>query len=220
MEMPGITPRQMEVLRAAAEFQDRHGYSATIAELAETLRASRPTVHEHLSALAAAKLIVRTAAGKARSLRLTERGRRLLARALRPEQSPAATLRCVEEFSSIPLAGVICAGYGIENSGQDERLGWRELFGRTEDLFALRVKGSSMVNAGIQDGDYVICHRQATAENGQVVAAIVDGERAMLKRFFLEPSHVRLKAENDAFEPIYSRDCRIEGVVIGVIRRL
>jgi len=96
----------------------------------------------------------------------------------------------------------------------------KELFGRTEDLFALQVKGSSMVNAGIQDGDYVICRRQSVAENGQVVAALVDGERAVLKRFFLEPSAVRLNAENDAFEPIYSRDCRIEGVVVGVIRRL
>lgn len=220
MEMSGITPRQLDVLRAAAEFQDRHGYSATIAELSERLHASRPTVHEHLAALAAAKLIVRTPAGKARSLRLTERGRQLLARARRPESAEAASRQCFDEPSSIPLAGAVCAGYGIEPNEQNDRLSLKELFGQTEDLFALRVKGSSMVNAGIQDGDYVICRRQSVVENGQVVAALVDGEQAVLKRFFLEPSAVRLNAENDAFEPIYSRDCRVEGVVVGVIRRL
>lgn len=220
-EIPAITPRQLEVLQAVAEFQARHGYSATIAELSQRLSASRPTVHEHLAALADAKLVRRTATGKARSLRLTERGRRLLARVQRPDKSQTQTHRhIIEEVSSIPLAGRICAGYGIENSEQNDRLSWKELFGRTEDLFALRVKGTSMVQAGIEDGDYVICRRQATAENGQVVAAIVDGERAMLKRFFLEPSQVRLKAENDAFAPVFSTDCRIEGVLVGVVRRL
>lgn len=212
-----ITPRRLEVLRAAAEFQAKHGYSATIAELAQRVGASRPTVHEHLCALADANLVSRSQAGKARSLRITEQGHRLLALAPRPEEGPPSLL---SEKSSIPLAGTVCAGYGIETIEGQDCLSLKELFGRLEDLFALRVKGSSMVGAGIEDGDYVICRRQKTAENGQAAAVIVEGERAMLKRFFLEPSQVRLEAENDVFEPICSRDCRVEGVVVGLVRRI
>ena len=77
-----------------------------------------------------------------------------------------------------------------------------------------------MTGAGILDRDYVVCHRQPTAENGQLVVAIVEGEQATIKRFFKEASQVCLMPSNDAFEPIYSRQCRIEAIVVGLIRRM
>jgi repressor LexA len=210
-----ITPRQLEVLQAAAEFQARHCYSATIAELAQTLGASRPTVHEHLVALRENKLLCQ-APGRARSLRLTERGQRLLAQVQPPEDLPDPG--CSPD--GLPLAGVVSAGYGIQALEDKQPFSLQDLFGNTDSLFVLRVKGHSMTGAGIRDGDYVVCHRQAAAENGQLVVAILEEEQATLKRFFKEPSQVCLMPANDAFEPIYSRQCRIEAIVLGLIRRM
>ena len=122
--------------------------------------------------------------------------------------------------NSVPLAGFVSAGYGIEAIENNQPFSLGELFGNTNELFVLRVRGHSMTGAGIQDGDYVICHRQSTAENGQLVVALLDGEQATLKRFYREPSQVCLMPANDAFEQIYSRQCRIEAIVLGLVRRI
>lgn len=210
-----ITPRQLEVLQAVAEFQSRHCYSATIAELAQSLGASRPTVHEHLAALREKRLVYQVP-GKARSLRLTERGQRLLAKVPLPENPFAGQAAS----DTLTLAGAAAAGYGIEALEDKQPFSLQGLFGNMDSLFVLRVQGHSMTGAGILDGDYVVCHRQPTAENGQLVVAIVEGEQATIKRFFKEASQVCLMPANDAFEPIYSRQCRIEAIVVGLIRRM
>lgn len=210
-----VTPRQLEVLAAVAEFQARHCYSATIAELAVALGASRPTVHEHLVALRENRLVCQTS-GRARSLSLTERGQRLLAQVQRPEDLPDPE----RGIDALPLAGVVSAGYGIEALEDKQPFSLQDLFGNTEAMFVLRVRGHSMTGAGIRDGDYVICHRQAAAENGQLVVAVLEEERATLKRFFKESSQVCLMPANDAFEPIFSRQCRVEAIVLGLVRRL
>jgi repressor LexA len=120
----------------------------------------------------------------------------------------------------IPLMGRVAAGLPIEAVENKDSLSIESCFGNTGDIFALEVKGDSMIGENIREGDYVICKRTATASNGQLVVAIVDNENATLKRFYRENKFVRLLPANDAYEPIYSDNCRIEGVVIGLVRKL
>ena len=131
----------------------------------------------------------------------------------------------------------ICNNCGAENVGNDtgyckfclspleavedkSSLSLGTFFGSGDDVFALEVKGDSMVGDGINDGDHVICRRSCTADNGQLVIAIVDDENATLKRFYKEKSRVRLEPANDNYQPIYSDNCRIEAVVVGLVRKL
>jgi repressor LexA len=94
------------------------------------------------------------------------------------------------------------------------------MFGDSDDMFALTVTGDSMINEGIDTGDVVICKKATDASNGQIVVAIVDDDSATLKRFYRENDHVRLEASNDAYDDIKSNNCRIEGIVLGHLRRL
>lgn len=104
----------------------------------------------------------------------------------------------------------------VENT---ERLSLTGCFG-TGELFALEVKGDSMINKDIRQGDYVICRRTDVAEDGQLVIAIVDKENATLKRFYREEGQARLQPANDNYQPIYSSSCRIAALVVGLVRRL
>ena len=94
------------------------------------------------------------------------------------------------------------------------------MFAGRGDVFALEVSGESMINEQICDGDYVICRKTATAENGQVVVALIDGGEATLKTFYREGDRVRLQPANPNFRPIYPDDLQIQGVVVGVLRRM
>jgi repressor LexA len=120
----------------------------------------------------------------------------------------------------IPLAGVVAAGRPIEAVENKDNLSIEALFGNGEDIFALEVRGDSMVGENIREGDYIICRRTANATDGQLVVAIVDNDNATLKRFYKEAGCVRLQPANDDYEPIYRENCRIEGVVIGLVRKL
>ena len=118
------------------------------------------------------------------------------------------------------LLGRVAAGVPIEAIENSESLSLRSMFGDGDDMFALEVSGDSMIDEGIYTGDLVICRKASAAYNGQMVVAIVDNENATLKRFYKEDGRVRLEAANPAYEPIYSENCRIEAVVIGMLRRL
>jgi repressor LexA len=121
---------------------------------------------------------------------------------------------------SLPLLGRVAAGLPVEAIENPETLSLREMFGNTDDLFILQASGDSMIDEGIADGDYVVCRRSATARDGQIVVAIVDDNEATLKKFYAEPGRTRLEPANTAYEAIYSDNCRIEAVVIGLLRRL
>jgi len=207
-----ITPKQLAVLREIETFQASRCYSPTMEELARSLGVSRPTVFEHIAELRE-KGLVEPSRGKARSLLLTKRAKRLLEQVSCGDSAQS-------DDTAVPLLGCVSAGYGIETAQDNLSLGLTEFFGRTGDLFALQVRGDSMINAGIADGDYLICKYSATAENGQIVIALLDEQKATVKRFFRDKKSVRLAPENDAFEPIFSTDCRIQAIVIGLIRRL
>lgn len=122
--------------------------------------------------------------------------------------------------TGIPLVGRVAAGVPIEAIEDRECLSLAACFGAGDDVFALEVRGESMVGEDIRDGDYVICRRRAAADDGALVVAIVDNDNATLKRSYKESSRVRLEPANEDFDPIYSNNCRIEGVVVGLVRKL
>ncbi|MBN1123882.1 MAG: transcriptional repressor LexA [Sedimentisphaerales bacterium] len=207
---PAVTPRQLEVLRRIGRDQDRQCYSATMGELAQEMGVSRPTVFEHIAALREKGLVTKSR-GRARSLQLTAQASRLLERERGASQEIQDT--------SLPFLGRVAAGAPIEAIENAEPISLAGLFG-DDDTFVLEVIGDSMIEEGICDGDYAICKRAETAENGQLVVAIVDEENATMKRFYRESGRVRLQPANSRYKPIFSDNCRIEAVVIGLLRRL
>ena len=209
-----LTPRQLQLLKAIRVFQAGRCYSPTIAELASELTISRSTTFEHIAELRKKDLLSASPA-TARSLKLTSKAQELLNR-LNNDISNS----CSRSPAGIPLAGKVAAGAPIEAIENIESLSLNSCFGNSDDIFALEVKGDSMTGDGIVDGDFVICRKCSTADNGQLVVAIVDDENATLKRFYKEKSAVRLQPANDNYDPIYSDNCRIEAVVVGLVRKL
>jgi len=126
----------------------------------------------------------------------------------------------IQKTEGIALAGRVAAGMPIEAIENKENLSLESCFGSTEEIFALEVQGNSMTGDGICDSDYVICRKSSFADDGQLVVAIVDGENATVKRFYKEKNKARLQPSNNEYQPIYSENCRIEAVVIGLIRKL
>jgi repressor LexA len=210
----GLTPKQLQVLRHIAAFHGSQCYSPTIAELANQLSLSRSTVFEHLAELQR-KSLLSTCPGRARSLRLTSQGRRLLrntqAQTIEEEETPRR---------GVPLLGQVAAGVPVEAVENRDTLSLASCFGTGDDLFALQVRGDSMIEEDIRPGDYVICRRAGTAQNGQLVVALVNEGQATLKRFYREPDRARLQPANSSYAPIYSDDCRINAVVVGLLRKL
>jgi len=210
----GLTPKQLQVLRHIAVFHGSRCYSPTIAELAAQLNLSRSTVFEHLGELQRKSLLT-TSPGRARSLRVTPQGRKVLrtshvAPAPRSEWTP----------TGIPLAGRVFAGMPVEAVENREIISMESCFGTGDDLFALQVSGDSMIEEDIQPGDYAICRRTDRAENGQIVVALVNEGEATLKRFYNEGTRARLQPANSDYAPIYSENCRIQAVVVGLLRKL
>ena len=211
--MSRLTPRQLQILKAIAKFRMSQCYSPTIGELASKLGISRSTVFEHIAELRKKDLLLPPQG--ARSLKPTSKAQKLL-KGLGEHNSNF----CPDLPTGIPLAGRVVAGTPIEAIEDKEHLSLISCFGSGDDTFALEVTGDSMVNDDIRDGDYVICRRSSVADDGQLVVAIVDDENATLKRFYKEKDRARLEPANDDYQPIYSNNCRIEAVVVGLVRKL
>lgn len=199
----------MKVLTHTAEYISRNGYSPTIARIARQLGTARSTVFEHIKELRKKGLLT-SQPGRAHSLSLTEKGGELL--------ESAAPSRIPEKTSEIRLLGRIAAGQPVEAIEDERTITVSDLFGTDNSTFALQVTGESMKDEGIFDGDYVICRSADTARNGQLVVAIVDRDDATLKRFYKEKDCIRLEPANPDFEPIYTKNCRIQAVAVGLIR--
>lgn len=209
-----LTPRQLQLLRAIRSFQASRCYSPTIGELACELGISRSTVFEHIAELRK-KGLLSASAGRARSLKPTSKAQELLNR---PANHGSDSY--YQPPLGIPLVGRVAAGLPIEAIENPEFLSLSSHFAAGDNTFALEVTGDSMVDDDIRDGDYVICRRTPLANNGQLVIAIVDNENATLKRFHKEKTRVRLQPANEDYDPIYSDNCRIEAVVVGLVRKL
>jgi repressor LexA len=194
-----LTVRQRRIF----EFIRRHitewGYGPTVREIAEAFDIASPNgVVCHLNALVNKGFIVRTAR-KSRSIELS------------PEYQ--------EETRGLPLAGEVAAGAMHEAIEQQERIDFGRLLEK-RGAFALKVRGDSMIEAQICDGDYVIVHPRRTANSGDIVVVRTDDGEATLKYWYPEKNRVRLQPANRSMKPIYRRDVRVLGVVKGVVRTM
>jgi len=207
-----LSQRQKEILEFVNTHVDAHGYPPTVREIGQAVGLTSPsTVHAHLAKLESAGLIRRDAT-KPRALEVIEGGRSRRAAEVPPAAPIGATV--------LPLVGQVAAGSPVVAEDQiEEYLPLPDQFCRDAD-FVLAVRGDSMVNAGILDGDYVVVRRQSEARNGEIVVALVGEEDATVKRFFRENGRVRLQPENDALEPMYPEQVAILGSVQAVFRRL
>ena len=201
--MLNLTPRQMEILRFIHNYRDRFGYSPTMQEIGDHLHLTKVTVFEHVGALEGKGALTRGAKHKARSLQVA-------ADFEFPEQKP----------TRLPLVGRIAAGLPIEAIEDAETLDLEEVFEGPGDRFVLRVNGDSMIDEQIRDGDYVICERRSTARDGETVVALLDDGEATLKKLYRDGGRIRLQPANPDFDPIYTDQVDVQGVVIGVLRRL
>ena len=201
--MENVTPRQLEVLRFIRGFRERSGYSPTMQEIGDHLSLTKVTVFEHVAALEKKGALSRGAKHKARSLRV------------------APDFEFPEDNESLlPLVGLIAAGLPIEAIEDRETLDLQEVFDVPGEKFVLRVTGDSMIDEQIRDGDYVVCQRRNTARNGETVVALLQDGEATLKTFYKEKNRIRLQPANPAYKSIYANKVDIQGVVIGVLRRL
>jgi repressor LexA len=209
-----LTGRQQEIWTFLTQYVDEHGYPPTVREIGEAVGLASPsTVHAHLANLERAGLIKRDPT-KPRALELR--------RDPKPEPARAAE---ADDVHRLPLVGDIAAGGPLlAEQNVEDYLIVPEPLARGGEEFLLRVKGDSMVNAGILDGDIVVVRRQQTARDGEIVVALAgldeSADEATVKRFFRESGRVRLQPENDALEPIYADHVQILGVVTGVFRAL
>jgi repressor LexA len=201
-----LTPKQLRILTLIRDSRVRRGFSPTMQELADELGVSKVTVFEHVEALIKKGALVREP-NKARSLSIAD----------------GISLPDEERLMTFPLVGKIAAGNPIEKYADSDELDLTSVFGprvgQSAASFALRVDGDSMRDEGILDGDYVIVERRDTARNGERVVALMPNGETTLKTYFLESDHIRLQPANPDFEPIIVKECAIQGVVIGVLRR-
>ncbi len=198
-----ITPRQMQILTLIRDFRHKHGFSPTLQEIGDVLGLTKVTVFEHVGALERKGLLRRGARHSARSLRIS-------GKVNFPDERP----------TRIPLVGRIAAGLPIEAIEDTQSLDLEEIFDRGGETFVLQVSGDSMIDDHICDGDFVICERRQSANDGETVVALLDDGEATLKRFYRDKNRVRLQPANPAFEPIFLTNVQIQGVVIGVLRSM
>jgi repressor LexA len=202
-----LTGRQQEIWTFLVDYVDRHGYPPTVREIGEAVGLASPsTVHAHLANLERAGLLKRDPT-KPRALELNRE---------KPAVAAAA------ELPKLPLLGQIAAGGPLlaEQNIEDEIAVPETLRGD----FLLRVRGDSMIEAGILDGDIVVVRRAQDARNGQIVVALAgddaSADEATVKTFYKEKGRIRLQPENSALEPIYADYVEILGHVVGVFRSL
>jgi repressor LexA len=207
-----LSKRQREIFDFVVTYADKHGYPPTVREIGDAVGLASPsTVHAHLANLERAGLLRRDPT-KPRALEIVGRGRV-------PVGAVAA------DPPRLPLVGEIAAGGPLlAEENIEDYLAVPEPLSQGGDEFLLRVKGESMIEAGILPGDYVVVRRQQTAQDGDVVVALAGedeaADEATVKRFFRDNGRIRLQPENAVLEPLFPEHVQILGKVIGVFRRL
>ena len=206
-----LTPRQQAVYDFILKAYKKTGYFPSVREIRDGVGvSSTATVQTHLVKLIEKGYLDR-AGSKSRTWRI-----------LHDEDRPTGgdPAYDMEEVVPVPLIGRVAAGVPIlAEENREDTIPMPASMVRGES-FMLRVKGDSMINAGIFDGDYVVVRCQNTAENGDMVVAIVDDDEATVKTFYKEPNGVRLQPENDAYTPIISKDVSIAGKVVALLRSI
>jgi repressor LexA len=220
--------RRQRILDCIARTVEERGYPPSVREIADAVGlASTSAVHHHLIALEKDGLIER-GTHASRALRLTPAASRGPEPMPEPAADPLAGAKITpfrmpveRETLTLPVMGEIAAGQPIEAyEDAAETLAVPASMDARADSYVLRVRGKSMIDALIDDGDFVIVQPQATARDGDIVVALLEDNGVTLKRYFREKDRIRLQPANAEMEPIYATDVQIQGKVVGVIRRL
>jgi repressor LexA len=203
-----LTKRQQEIFDFIRKYSAKYGYPPTVRDIGKAVGlASSSTVHAHLANLEKIGLLRRDPS-KPRAIELIDRA----------VDRAVESMRGIVGGDRLPLLGSVAAGQPIlAEENIDEYVPVPELAGGGEGRYLLRIRGDSMREAGILEGDYVVVHPQETARDGDVVVALL-GEEATVKRFFREDGHIRLQPENAAMEPIRSKEAKVLGRVVGLLR--
>jgi repressor LexA len=202
-----LTKRQQEIFDFIKRYSARYGYPPTVRDIGKAVGlASSSTVHQHLANLEKIG-ILRRDPSKPRAIELLDR-------------AVQEVRNIVGSPDGLPLVGSVAAGQPVlAEENIEEYVHVPDVAGGDHGEYLLRVRGESMKDAGILEGDLVVVRPQETADDGDIVVAMV-GEEATVKRYFLESDHVRLQPENDAMEPIRSREVRVLGRVVGLMRTI
>jgi len=196
--MKDLTKRQSQVLDFIKAFIDSHKYPPTIREIAQNFKISVKGAYDHVKALEK-KDVIACDTNRSRAIEITSDDNK-------------------NEILSIPILGHVAAGLPLMASENfDGYLSIPSSMLKTGDYFALEVQGDSMINAGILDGDTAIIKQNPTAENGEIIVAMID-DAVTLKRFYKEKNRVKLKAENDAYSPIYTQNIKVLGKLVKILR--
>ncbi|MFH0936832.1 MAG: transcriptional repressor LexA [Candidatus Daviesbacteria bacterium] len=196
--------RQKQILDFIKQYIEKYGYSPTLGEIAESISVSSlATVHEHLQALIL-KGVIKKFEGAVRGIEVID-------------QKLSSNLKGIE----LPVLGFIAAGQPIMTYTDPDatvNIPSSMVTGKKRS-YVLQVKGDSMIEDGILDGDFVVIEEQTSANDGEIIVALLENGLATLKRFFREPTRIRLEPANAAMDPIYATDVKIQGKCVGVIRR-
>ena len=202
-----LTEKQIRVLRYFRDYRREHGIAPTLDEAAQALGVSKITIHEHLNQLTKKGAIHRDRA-KARAV------------AILYDPDAAQGDASGDLIPTLPLVGSIAAGRPIDALEDREEVSLTELVPTGDRIYMLRVKGKSMIEDHIDDGDLVVVERRETANDGDIVVAILEDEEATLKRFYRESNGmIRLQPANSEMEPLFTNRVQLRGVVRGVIRK-
>ncbi len=199
-----LTKRQQEIFDFIRKYSAKYGYPPTVRDIGKAVGlASSSTVHAHLANLEKIGLLRRDPS-KPRAIELLDRA--------------VESVRGIVRAEGLPLVGSVAAGNPIlAEENVEEYVSVPEIAGGRDGEYLLRIRGDSMKNAGILEGDYVVVRPQDTASDGDVVVALL-GEEATVKRFFRESDHIRLQPENETMEPIRSKEVKVLGCVVGLLR--
>jgi repressor LexA len=206
-----LTKRQQEIFDFIKRYSADFGYPPTVRDIGKAVGlASSSTVHAHLANLEKLGLLRRDPS-KPRAIEMLDRAREGVEQAVE-------NVRSLVKPDGLPLVGQVAAGSPVlAEENIEEYVSVPPLAGGETGEYVLRIRGESMKNAGILEGDYVVVRPQESASDGEIVVALV-GEEATVKRFFRENDHVRLQPENETMEPIRSKDVRVLGRVVGLFR--
>jgi repressor LexA len=203
-----LTKRQQEIFDFIRKHSAKYGYPPTVRDIGKAVGlASSSTVHAHLANLEKIGLLRRDPS-KPRAIELLDRAM----------GSAVESVRGIVRADSLPLLGSVAAGAPmLAEENIEDYVSVPALAGGGDGEYLLQIRGESMKDAGILDRDYVVVHSQDTAQDGDIVVALL-GEEATVKRFFCESDHIRLQPENETMEPIRSKEVKVLGRVVGLLR--
>jgi repressor LexA len=205
-----LTKRQQEIFDFIRKYSAKYGYPPTVRDIGKAVGlASSSTVHAHLANLEKIGLLRRDPS-KPRAIELLDRA----------VGTAVESVKGMVRPEGLPVLGSVAAGQPmLAEENIEEYVSIPDIAGGDDGEYLLRIRGDSMKDAGILEGDHVVVHPQETARNGEIIVALL-GEEATVKRYFREPDHIRLQPENEAMEPIRSKEVKVLGRVVGLLRKV